>query len=172
MALEGRGDLPDRQGAGRARPTPGPHLDLLAPMGHPGPTRARLPGRRHRRSTTHRSIRLDPRRIADHLDSQRIPQPLRRPAAAATARGRRHPGLVDLAAKTPSPSPRLPPPQTTSTTMNAIYGCSTRLVGTRNGGRLGKMGPGELRAGGDFVVPTRRLASSFGDLGADLAHAI
>ena len=47
-----------------------------------------------------------------------------------------------------------------------------RLVGTRNGGRLGMMGPAELRAGGDFVVPTRRLASSFGDLGADLAHAI
>jgi hypothetical protein len=45
-------------------------------------------------------------------------------------------------------------------------------VGTRDGGRLSMMGPAELRAGGDFVVPTRRLASSFGDLGADLAHAI
>ncbi|MBB5168257.1 DUF4062 domain-containing protein [Mycobacterium sp. AZCC_0083] len=47
-----------------------------------------------------------------------------------------------------------------------------RLVGARNGGRLGMTGPAELRAGGDFVVPTGRLASSFGDLGADLAHAI
>ena len=47
-----------------------------------------------------------------------------------------------------------------------------RLVGTRSGGRLGMMGPAELRAGGDFVAPTGRLASSFGDLGADLAHAI
>jgi hypothetical protein len=47
-----------------------------------------------------------------------------------------------------------------------------RLVGTRNGGRLSMTGPAELRAGGDFVVPTRRLAGSFGDLGADLAHAI
>jgi Domain of unknown function (DUF4062) len=46
-----------------------------------------------------------------------------------------------------------------------------RIVGTRNAGRLGMTGPAELRAGGDFVVPTRRLASSFGDLGADLAHA-
>jgi hypothetical protein len=48
----------------------------------------------------------------------------------------------------------------------------SRIVGTRNGGRLGMMGPAELRAGGDFVVPTRRIASSFGDVGADLAHAI
>jgi hypothetical protein len=47
-----------------------------------------------------------------------------------------------------------------------------RLVGTRNSGRLGMTGPAELRAGGDFLVPTRWLASSFGDLGADLAHAI
>jgi hypothetical protein len=46
------------------------------------------------------------------------------------------------------------------------------MVGTRNGGRLSMTGPAEIRAGGDFVVPTRRLASSFGDLGADLAHAI
>lgn len=47
-----------------------------------------------------------------------------------------------------------------------------RLVGTRNGGRMNMMGPAELRVGGDFVVPIRRLGSSFGDLGADLAHAI
>jgi hypothetical protein len=47
-----------------------------------------------------------------------------------------------------------------------------RIVGTRNAGRLGMTGLAELRAGGDFVVPTRRLAGSFGDLGADLAHAI
>lgn len=47
-----------------------------------------------------------------------------------------------------------------------------RIVGTRNGGQLAMMGPAELRAGGDFVIPTRRLAGSFGDLGADLAHAI
>ena len=47
-----------------------------------------------------------------------------------------------------------------------------RIVGTRNAGRLGMTGPAELRAGGDFVVLTRRLAGSFGDLGADLAHAI
>jgi hypothetical protein len=45
-------------------------------------------------------------------------------------------------------------------------------VGTRNRGRLDMMGPAELRAGGDFLVPTHRLASSFGDLGADLAHDI
>lgn len=47
-----------------------------------------------------------------------------------------------------------------------------RIVGTRNRGRLGMMGPAELKAGGDFLVPTRRLANSFGDLGADLAHTI
>ena len=34
------------------------------------------------------------------------------------------------------------------------------------------MGPAELRAGRDFLVPTRRLAGSFGDLAADLRHAI
>lgn len=48
----------------------------------------------------------------------------------------------------------------------------SRIVGTRNAGRLGMTGPAELRAGGDIVVPTRRLAGSFGDLGADLGHAI
>ncbi|MCV7152411.1 DUF4062 domain-containing protein [Mycolicibacterium pyrenivorans] len=46
------------------------------------------------------------------------------------------------------------------------------LIGTRNSGRVAMSGPAELRAGGDFVVPTHRLTSSFGDLGADLAHAI
>ncbi|MCV7153987.1 DUF4062 domain-containing protein [Mycolicibacterium pyrenivorans] len=47
-----------------------------------------------------------------------------------------------------------------------------RKVGTRNAGRLAMTGPAELRTGGDFAVPAHRLVSSFGDLGADLAHAL
>lgn len=47
-----------------------------------------------------------------------------------------------------------------------------RTVGTRNRGRLAMTGPAELRAGGDFLVPSRRPANSFGDLRTDLAHAI
>ncbi len=46
------------------------------------------------------------------------------------------------------------------------------LTGTRSGGQLSTSGPSELRAGADFVVPTSRLASAVGDLGADLAHAV
>ncbi|MFA1705552.1 DUF4062 domain-containing protein [Mycobacterium intracellulare] len=47
-----------------------------------------------------------------------------------------------------------------------------RIAGSRNSGRLGMAGPTELQAGGDFAIPTRRLAPSFGDLGADLAHVL
>jgi hypothetical protein len=70
-------------------------------------------------------------------------------------------------------------PETESVTLAACLSRADRvgegnpgLVGTRSGGRVAMSGPVELRAGGDFVVPTRRLTSSFGDLGADLAHAV
>jgi len=70
-------------------------------------------------------------------------------------------------------------PETESVTLAACLSRAGRvgegnpaLVGTRSGGRVAMSGPVELRAGGDFVVPTRRLTSFFGDLGADLAHAV
>ena len=70
-------------------------------------------------------------------------------------------------------------PETESVTLAACLSRADRvgegnpgLVGTRSGGRVVMSGPAELRAGGDFVVPARRLTSSFGDLGADLAHAV
>ncbi|MGW3242778.1 IS701 family transposase [Streptomyces sp. NPDC001070] len=44
-ALDGRGDVPGRQGLGRAGRAPGPPLDLLAPLGHPRDARPRLPRR-------------------------------------------------------------------------------------------------------------------------------
>ena len=50
-ALADRGILPSRQRPDRPGPTPGPALDLLAPLDHPGHARARLPGRGHRRRT-------------------------------------------------------------------------------------------------------------------------
>jgi Domain of unknown function (DUF4062) len=70
-------------------------------------------------------------------------------------------------------------PETESVTLAACLSRADRvgegnpaLVGTRSAGRVAMSGPVELRAGGDFVVPTHRLTSSFGDLGADLAHAV
>lgn len=70
-------------------------------------------------------------------------------------------------------------PETESVTLAACLSRADRvgegnpgLVGTRSGGRVAMSGPVELRAGGDFVVPTPQLTSSFGDLGADLAHAV
>lgn len=70
-------------------------------------------------------------------------------------------------------------PETESVTLAACLSRADRvsegnpgLVGTRNSGQMAMSGPVELRAGGDFVVPTRRLTSSFGDLGTDLAHAV
>jgi len=70
-------------------------------------------------------------------------------------------------------------PATESVTLAACLSRANRvsegnpgLTGTRTGGRLATSGPVELRAGGDFVIPTRRLKSGFGDLGADLAHAV
>jgi len=40
-----RGRVRWRQGARRPRRAPGPQLDLLAPVDHPGPARPRIPGR-------------------------------------------------------------------------------------------------------------------------------
>ena len=49
--LAHRGILPSRQRPDRARSTPGPALDLLAPLDHPGHARPCLPGRGHRHRT-------------------------------------------------------------------------------------------------------------------------
>jgi hypothetical protein len=84
---------------------------------------------------------------------------------------------TDLAALLAVVSAQLP--ETESVTVAASLSRADRvsegnpgLIGTRNSGRVAMSGPAELRAGGDFVVPTHRLTSSFGDVGADLAHAV
>ena len=51
--LAHRGILPSRQRPRRPRPAPGPALDLLAPLDHPGHARPCLPGRGHRHRTRH-----------------------------------------------------------------------------------------------------------------------
>lgn len=45
--LDGGGNVPELEGTGRARRTPGAALGLLAPLGHPGPARPCLPRRHH-----------------------------------------------------------------------------------------------------------------------------
>lgn len=45
-------------------------------------------------------------------------------------------------------------------------------VGDRTSGTMRSNQGASIRVGGDFVVPTGRLAGWFGDLGADLAHDI
>ena len=76
-ALAHRGILPSRQRPGRTRPAPGPALDVLAPLDHPGHARPRLPGRGHRHRTRHPPHPDRP----DHVDRQRVSPTLRRAAA-------------------------------------------------------------------------------------------
>ena len=51
-AVDHRGELPGRQDPHRPGRAPGPPLDLLAPVGHPGHARRRLPHHHRRRRTS------------------------------------------------------------------------------------------------------------------------
>ena len=119
-ALAYRGILPNRQRTHRTGPAPGPALDLLAPLDHPGHARPRLPGRGHRHRTRHPTHTGR----ADRIDRQRIPPTLRRPAARHPPHHHHTAGLVTMATTTSIPSPSIPLP-TTPAPMITNYGCST-----------------------------------------------
>src|SRR4029077_18130894 len=94
--------------------------DLLAPLDHAGHARPRIPGRGHR----HRTRRPTHAYRTDHVDRQRVPPSLRRPAPRHTPHADQPAALVGLAPTTPTPSPPIPLP-TTRTPMITNYGCST-----------------------------------------------
>jgi hypothetical protein len=56
--MDGRGDLPVRQGPGRTGRAPSQTLDVLAPLGHPRDARPRLPRHRPRRRPSARPVPL------------------------------------------------------------------------------------------------------------------
>ena len=56
-ALGHRGELPDHQEPHRPRRTPGPHLDVLAPLDDSGHARQSIPRRAHRQRPCHASTR-------------------------------------------------------------------------------------------------------------------
>ena len=157
--LADRGVLPNRQGPHRARPAPGPPLDLLAPLGHPGHARARVPDRHHRRRTR-------PHPMPDGL----IRSPSTSNAACSTPCCSPHspspacctgpPGDDDTK---PEPAQPLPP---TGITMITNYGCSTRAryAATRFGlTRLRDRRMSLDRT--EFVLPTRCVATKEGHHG-------
>src|SRR5215471_15697130 len=110
--MEGRGRVRRRQGTGRAGRAPGPQLDLLAPVDHPGPALLRVPGRPGSRPAR----RLLPaRRPPDPADLPRDPPAVHRPVPAAD-RTRRAAALVAMATPTPGHRPRLPLPPTSTRT--------------------------------------------------------
>jgi SRSO17 transposase len=81
VAVEGRERVRRRQGANRPGRAPGPVLDLLAPVDHPGPARPRLlvrPGQPGRRQPPGR-------RAADPADPPRDPPPAHRPVPQLAA---------------------------------------------------------------------------------------
>lgn len=105
IQMEGRGRIRWREGTRRPRRAPGPLLDVLAPLDHPG-ARPRLlvrPGRN--RATQPRP------RPAHSPGPQRNPQALHRPGPAADCT-RKTAALVPLETLPPSHRPSLPLPAT------------------------------------------------------------
>src|SRR5437763_7233591 len=111
VAVEGRGRFCWRQGTGRPERAPGPVLDLLAPVDHPGPARPRLlirPGQPGRRQPPGR-------RAADPADPPRDPPPAHRPVPA-TSRTSGTAALVPMATPAPGHRPELSLPPTSPNT--------------------------------------------------------
>src|SRR6266545_7732709 len=115
-----RGVLPGRQDPRRARPTPGPPLDLLAPLDHPGDVRARVPDDRNGQRT--RPL-ARPRR-AHRTHRRRVPATVHRAATRHHPHDRHAPALVTMAPTTPSPGPSQSL-QATGGTVITNYGCRT-----------------------------------------------
>lgn len=98
---------PDRQRPSWPGPLPGPRLDRLAPIHHPGHARPRRPDHPRSHAAT-------PRRSGDHrVDYRRDPPTPQRPRPRRGTPTRAHPALVDLATDIPSPSPTIPLPAQT-----------------------------------------------------------
>jgi SRSO17 transposase len=110
-----------RQRPRRPGSTPGPALEILASLDHPGHARPCIPGRGHRDRTR------DPTHAyrSDHVDCQRVSTSFRRATADHPPHHNDPTGLVTMAPKTPIPRPPMPLP-TTPTSMIPIYGCSTK----------------------------------------------
>ncbi len=99
-------DFPSGEGPGRPGPAPGPAVDLLVPVGHPGHARLRRAGRR-------RGCRARPRPgagRADTADPQRDRPPARHPGPAAPRRHQTPDALVSVAQEAPAHRPNLPLP--------------------------------------------------------------
>ena len=123
--LDDRGVLPSRQETHRPRPAPGPPLDHLAPLDHPGDARLRLP---RRRSPRPNEPRTQPHQGSDRVDLQRDPPPVQHTRSSTRSRDLPTPAaLVDLETPTPTPRPNQPLPAPTSRpSMNITnYGCRT-----------------------------------------------
>ena len=115
VPVEGRGRVRRRKGTGRPGRAPGPQLDLLAPLDHPGPARPRVPVRPGRRPALPRDhapedqliplTRNEIRRLFTGLCQQ---PPAPRIAAA----------LVPMATPTSGHRPRLPLPPTSPRTQH------------------------------------------------------
>jgi DDE superfamily endonuclease len=114
---------PGQQGPGRPGRAPGPHLDHLAPVGHPGHAR-RLPGHRRRSRTPARPATRRP----DPADPQRGRHSLRQPDHPAPGRPRAPAALVRLARSPPISGPAMPLPAASSPKPMTItiYGWSIR----------------------------------------------
>jgi SRSO17 transposase len=111
-----------RQGAGRPGRAPGPPLELLAPLGHPGHARRRVPDHHRRRRARQRPAARRP----DPAHPQRDQPPVRHPDHLAATRPLAPAPLVRLAKTPPAPRPNMPLPATSPRTMTiTIYGWST-----------------------------------------------
>jgi SRSO17 transposase len=94
------------KGLARAGRAPGPHLDRLAPLGHPGHARAGVPHHRRRG----RARTAAPRSRADPAHPQRDRLPVRQPDHRARARRPAPAVLVRLAPPPPAPGQGMPLP--------------------------------------------------------------
>ena len=121
-AMDHRGELPGRQDPHRTGPAPGPELDLLAPLDHPGHARPCVPDHYRRRARPPASTSR-----ADPTDPQRNSPAPHRPGDPASPRHRPPAPMVPLAAAPPAPRQDQPLPAPSPRTMNVTKsGCRTR----------------------------------------------
>src|SRR5690606_1516897 len=105
-SLDDRGGLPGRQGPVRPGPAPGPHLEILVPLDHPGHARPRLPDRGGGVRTRPPARRAGP----DPPHPRRDPAPHGPADQPPPSTLRALPRLGTLATTPSSPCPHLPLP--------------------------------------------------------------